>query len=604
MPAIIKKGTTPKERSNKHKDDQPPLAQGVADTIAIKHIDFSPLNYRKYFRREDLETFAEELKLHGIISPLTVRKKASGRFELVAGERRLRAAQIAKLATVPVVIRELTDEQVTEIQLAENLQRENPHPLDEANAVKLMQDTRKGIDEIALRLGKSKQFVYVRLKLLNLIEPIREMFYADAVTIRQAVEIATISHDGQTEFFNECCTKWKQKSFSLDNLAWQLRKYKYDLKKAPFNVKDKNLLPQAGACSGCQYNSATVKSLFPEQAKQAICTNPVCYMTKCSASLRIAFTEAIQVHTPIALLCNGELSAHMEEVLKAIPKGKELPRYEYHQVTVIAPPQEPNREDYVDDYSEGEPVFDEEDYKAAIQEYEAELAEYEQHRQSGTYQTALVEKNGDFLAVLFSPEPPPESTYGSRDRGLTMKAVQEALKAGAATEAMLDEAIEAILHREERAKEIDRNKVQLAIHSAFEKKIREVSSNSLTKVDLAAARLLIYQSLDFGTRRIVDEVLFSDMDDHESALSHPLYERLASLTDQQYSYLIRMAIACKSDSKYPRDITGATLYKVAGSAGIDVARIEQDQESKASDRGNRMNTRIRELEKKKEKLKA
>lgn len=84
------------------------IQPGKAETLSIDKIEFSPLNYRKYFRQEDLETFAEELKLHGIISPLTVRKLSIGNYQLVAGERRLRAAKIAKLQTVPVIVRDLT----------------------------------------------------------------------------------------------------------------------------------------------------------------------------------------------------------------------------------------------------------------------------------------------------------------------------------------------------------------------------------------------------------------------------------------------------------------------------------------------------------------
>jgi len=189
--------------------------------LATDQISFSPLNYRKYFREEDLNSFAEELKLHGIISPLTVRKLENGNYELVTGERRLRASRIAKLSTVPVIVKQLTDEQVTEIQLAENLQRENPHPLNEAQAILLMQQTGKTIDEIAARLGKSKQFMYVRLKLINLIEDLQEMFFAEVLTLQQAIEIATISKEGQTEFFEQHCAKWKkQKGFRLQNLDY------------------------------------------------------------------------------------------------------------------------------------------------------------------------------------------------------------------------------------------------------------------------------------------------------------------------------------------------------------------------------------------------
>ena len=94
--------------------------------VKTEDIDFSPLNYRKYISEEALQQFAQELKQHGIISALTLRPLSSNRYELVAGERRLRAARLAGLTLVPAAIVTLTDEQVIEIQLAENLQREDP----------------------------------------------------------------------------------------------------------------------------------------------------------------------------------------------------------------------------------------------------------------------------------------------------------------------------------------------------------------------------------------------------------------------------------------------------------------------------------------------
>lgn len=86
MSTMIKSKQKPKNRKT-NKQERSIIEQGKADYLPIEQIDFSPLNYRKYFRQEDLETFAEELKLHGIISPLTVRKKDNGRYEMVAGER-------------------------------------------------------------------------------------------------------------------------------------------------------------------------------------------------------------------------------------------------------------------------------------------------------------------------------------------------------------------------------------------------------------------------------------------------------------------------------------------------------------------------------------
>ena len=80
--------------------------QGKAETLAIEKIEFSSLNYRKYFSQEDVETFAVELNLHGLVSPLIVRILTDGKYQLVAGERRLRAGKIAKLPTAPVIVRE------------------------------------------------------------------------------------------------------------------------------------------------------------------------------------------------------------------------------------------------------------------------------------------------------------------------------------------------------------------------------------------------------------------------------------------------------------------------------------------------------------------
>ncbi len=576
------------------------IPQGIAEILSIDKIEFSPLNYRKYFRQEDLEAFAEELKLHGIISPLTVRKLENGKFQLVAGERRLRAAKIAKLQTVPVIIRDLTDEQVTEIQLAENLQRENPHPLDEANAVKLMQDTGKTIDEIALRLGKPKQFVYVRLKLLNLIEPIREMFFGEVINLQQSLTIATISKDGQTEFFNEHCAKWKQKNFSLSNLEWYLRPYRYDLRNAPFDTKNKRLVPEIGACTGCQFNSASVKSLFPDYAKQAICSNTSCYNNKCTASLRIGLINGLQEFQPAALLFNGLPSDKMVELLKLIPEAESLTRHDYNEITVLEQPEEPQEEDFMfDDDDEGEKL-DRKAFYSATQDYKEELKVYEKNIKGDKYEKGLLEKGGEFYMVYFNLEKPRRNTYDTGGgRPTTMKVVQEAIKSGTATAELLDSAIDGIKQRESRAKEIDRDKVQKTVHQEFEEKACDPTAiKRLTDCDKVAARLLVYQSLDFSSREKVNSVLFKKGTGHREKF----YEALKSLTDAQYSYMIRMALAGKSDSKYPNGETGTTLYKVAEAAGIDVKKIEADQQGRAEARAGRVKDRLKDLQKRKGKL--
>ena len=217
------------------------LTGAIPAQIDTASIDFSPFNYRNYFSEEALNQFAEELKQHGIISSLTVRKKEDGRYELVAGERRLRAARIAALPDVPVMIASLSDEQVIEIQLSENIQRENPHPMDEAKGIAQMQAAAKSIDEIAARLGRSRQYVFGRLKLTALIESFQEMLYENKLSLQDAFKIAGLSADSQTDFFKEHCTGWKkQKHFSMYNLDYYLNQYRYDLKRAPSIRKTNN----------------------------------------------------------------------------------------------------------------------------------------------------------------------------------------------------------------------------------------------------------------------------------------------------------------------------------------------------------------------------
>ncbi len=231
--------TRPVHTKDSTKTNDSNIPAHVYQDVKIKDIQFSPLNYRKYISKQDLQSFADELHYHGIISPLTVRPLATGVYELVAGERRLRAATLADMTTVPVVVKKLTDEEVIEIQLAENLQRENPHPLEEAKAIANMQRHGKKIDEIALRLGKSKQFVYTRLTLLSLEEIFHGMFYVHKMTLQEALAIASLNKDSQIDFFETSCNKWHScKHFKLPDLTYHLNQYKCDLKQAIFNTKD------------------------------------------------------------------------------------------------------------------------------------------------------------------------------------------------------------------------------------------------------------------------------------------------------------------------------------------------------------------------------
>lgn len=131
---------------------------------------------RKRFDQDALADLAESIRVHGIIQPLTVRRLSSGYYQIIAGERRWRAAKLAGLAEVPAVIIEADDRKVMELGLIENLQREDLNPIEEAEGYQvLMSQYNMTQEETAQRVGKSRSAVANALRLLNLCPPVRAM---------------------------------------------------------------------------------------------------------------------------------------------------------------------------------------------------------------------------------------------------------------------------------------------------------------------------------------------------------------------------------------------------------------------------------------------
>lgn len=142
--------------------------------VAVADLRPNPYQPRKHFSDEALDELAASIREHGIVQPLVVRKTIKG-YEIVAGERRYRAAMRVKLDKVPVVVKDFSDKQVMEIALIENLQREDLNPLEVANAYqKLMHEFSLTQEELAAKVGKSRPHVTNFLRLLQLPLPIRE----------------------------------------------------------------------------------------------------------------------------------------------------------------------------------------------------------------------------------------------------------------------------------------------------------------------------------------------------------------------------------------------------------------------------------------------
>jgi ParB family transcriptional regulator, chromosome partitioning protein len=159
--------------------DQPAEVQ-VHDIVPNK---FQP---RRVFDEEQLNSLAQSIKQHGILQPIVVRPIAAG-FELVAGERRWRAAQLAGLTAIPAVVRDYNDKEMTEIALVENLQRQDLNPIEEAQAFqRLMEEFELTQEEVAKKVGRSRPMIANTIRLLNLLPEVQDFVSRGTLSMGQA----------------------------------------------------------------------------------------------------------------------------------------------------------------------------------------------------------------------------------------------------------------------------------------------------------------------------------------------------------------------------------------------------------------------------------
>lgn len=152
-----------------------PEKEEVVKEVSVKELRPNPYQPRKVFDKEAIEELKSSILEHGILQPIIVRKSIKG-YEIVVGERRYRAAKEAKLEKVPVVIRELTEQQMMELAVLENLQREDLSPIEEASAYQLLMEKLSITQEqLAKRLGKSRPHIANHIRLLSLPPKIQEL---------------------------------------------------------------------------------------------------------------------------------------------------------------------------------------------------------------------------------------------------------------------------------------------------------------------------------------------------------------------------------------------------------------------------------------------
>jgi len=281
-----------------------PLVVSSIQDIPLERIRESKTNPRSQFDQAKLAELAENIRQHGVLQPVLVRplpQGAAGNYELVAGARRYRASKLAGRESIPATVRELTDAQALELQVVENVQRVDVHPLDEAQGyaalIELQPDTYT-VESISSRVGRSPQYVSGRLRLLQLIPEAKQAFYEDKLTVAHAFEIARLQSNDQRRALQECFPQYRNAAAILKDKkaeattvrelrAWIEREIHLDLTNAPFDPQDETLLPKAGACARCPKRTGSNPLLFPEVRQKSICTDRECYRAKVEALVQI-----------------------------------------------------------------------------------------------------------------------------------------------------------------------------------------------------------------------------------------------------------------------------------------------------------------------------
>ena len=276
----------------------------MKDEVAI--LDLSSIappkgNPRTHFNQDDLAELAESIRQHGVLQPILVRPDQTARltvqYELVAGERRYRAAKIAELSTIPAMIRDLDDRAVLEVQVVENLIREGLHPLEEAEGYRrLIDDHGYRVEDLVLKIGKSRSYVYSRMKLADIPDVAREAMWKGTLSHSTALLVARIPDPGLKMEATKQILKgnhWETPMSYRESLELIKSQYMLKLAEASFPIKDKKLLPKAGSCVDCPKRTGNQRDLFPDIKSADVCTDPGCFKEKQGAHWKRAQEKAL-----------------------------------------------------------------------------------------------------------------------------------------------------------------------------------------------------------------------------------------------------------------------------------------------------------------------
>lgn len=344
--------------------------------LSLSLIDKSSFNPRKTISDEDLMDLAGSIKEKGVIQPVVVRPLGNGRYEIVCGERRYRAALLAGLEAIPACIRSLEDSEAEEFAITENLQRVDVSPMEEAAAfARLMETKGYSIADLVTKFEKSDVFVRSRIRLVQLIQPFQDLLGKDIIKLGVANVLSNCSPELQEKIYNDHFTdevyfyyRWTDKKPSELN---KLIESSYSTKLDDYSFDKEE-------CLNCAHNTANFV-LFCDKATDGRCLNKECLYKK-NDDFVLERAKIVLAENPALAFCKHPHWLANKNVISVL----QTDGYEVRTIEVMRDfpevPDMPVREDYEDEEEYDEAM---EDYKGELGEYEDEKREYEAQKQKG-----------------------------------------------------------------------------------------------------------------------------------------------------------------------------------------------------------------------------
>lgn len=308
------------------------MTAGRLRMVPVDRLVPTPDNRRRAITDASVKSLANSIKESGLVQPIVARPHSAkaGYFEIRAGERRWRAAKLAGLSEIPVIVRELSDTAALAVTLTENLQRENLHPLEEAEMIQQALDRELDLKALASRLGRTVPFLVRRASLTRMSdtwkkEVLKPNSGASRLSPAHLQLISRLPIPTQESMFKDWMHQLGDGHLpSVADLRRAIDQGLQSLVAMPWKLDDVTLDPQAGSCLDCEKRSGRQRTLFPEAEESKVgkpspqdrCLDPRCFGRKLVAHISLCETRLRGKH-PILQLVQLEVNRLCPEVQEA-----------------------------------------------------------------------------------------------------------------------------------------------------------------------------------------------------------------------------------------------------------------------------------------------